>query len=396
MNSEQLNAVMVSIRLLVSAISSADLYSPDHPQIARLCEQALSSLESAMPASSKLSLVTLDDQLIIEGQAMENTLYLSRFVQALKERGIGHLKLIRGIAIDDLVALVINLSKRGAGRRCSGEIQSTEHLRYGKVEVRFSAPGSGPAAENLADPAGRPVSLNTFTEEDLAGFLELYEGVRKKNKLNVVGIFDLVSGFIDGFKLSSFIDTFKKQTDPLMVIAPLRSADEATFIHSVNVCILTLAQAASLGIEGQPLHDIGVAAMLHDIGKMFVPGDKEADDDEPVENLVPEDHPARGAEFLLEMPGVPKLAVVTAFEHHLGYNRSGYPKVSSSWKQNICSHMTTISDYYDTLRSSYGSQGGIPMEDVSAFMLELAGTELHPKLTRNFIDMMNRVVTHKE
>ena len=104
-----------------------------------------------------------------------------------------------------------------------------------------------------------------------------------------------------------------------MALVPLREMDEYTFTHSLNVCILNLAQGMSLGFKGQLLHDFGIAAMLHDVGKQFVPeeilnkpGNLEEDEWEFMRQ-----HTLRGAEYLLNNPGIPRLAVICAFEHHM-------------------------------------------------------------------------------
>ena len=108
----------------------------------------------------------------------------------------------------------------------------------------------------------------------------------------------------------------------------------------------------ALGIDGQLLHDIGLAAMLHDMGKLFLPEEvltKPGKLDEKEWELM-KLHPVRGAQYLLSTPGVPQLAVITAYEHHMNYDLSGYPQVPQGWRQHLCSQMTTISDFFDALR----------------------------------------------
>ncbi len=386
MSPERTDSIQEFLRRLVTAISHAELYALEHAQVTRLCNASRTSLHSVLE-TSELSLMVVEDQLVVDDRPLPQSLFLSRFVKAMRNRGLGHVKLLQGLEVAELVALVGVLSRNWPQGQ---EIPSSPAVRFGRVEVRLSPQTEGSEDAGGDDEALPPVQLS---EEDLAGFLELYEDVRRNNQLNVVGIRDIVSGFIDGFKLSGFIDTFRKQTDPLMALAPLRSTDEATFIHSTNVCILNLAQAVSLGIEGPLLHDIGIGAMLHDIGKLFLPSEllHKQGTLNPAEWEQIKQHPARGAEFLLDMPGVPKLAALSAFEHHLGFDLSGYPKVTPQWEQHLASQLTTISDYYDTLRTSHAGDGGIPLADISAFMLELAGSELHPQLTLNFLDLMTRV-----
>jgi HD-GYP domain-containing protein (c-di-GMP phosphodiesterase class II) len=147
----------------------------------------------------------------------------------------------------------------------------------------------------------------------------------------------------------------------------------------------------ALGIEGQLLNDIGVAAMLHDIGKLFIPeeiltktGKLTAEEFE-----IMKQHPVKGARHLLETSGVPRLAVIAAYEHHMKFNLSGYPNVASDWQQNLCSHMTMISDFFDALRTRRSYREPVPLKEISAMMLDMMGTDLHPALTRNFLRIIS-------
>jgi putative nucleotidyltransferase with HDIG domain len=172
-----------------------------------------------------------------------------------------------------------------------------------------------------------------------------------------------------------------------MILAALRNTDEYTFTHSTNVCILNLAQARALGIEGQQLQEIGIAAMLHDIGKMFIPEEILAKPEKlTVEEMeLMKEHPVKGAKFLLKQQGVPHLAVVTAYEHHMRCDLGGYPTVTSGWQLNLCSHMTMISDFFDALRTRRPYREPMDLQSISGMMLDMMGTGFHPALARNFL-----------
>ena len=155
----------------------------------------------------------------------------------------------------------------------------------------------------------------------------------------------------------------------------------------------TLAQAMGLKIEESLLHDIGVAAMLHDIGKIFVPEEvlnkrgKLTDAEFELVKL----HPQKGAEYLFDKPGIPPLAIIVAYEHHMLYDHSGYPKVSSSWRQNICSQMTTISDIFDALRTKRTYRDSLETRLITDQITNMAGRALNPALVKNFLFLLKRL-----
>jgi HD-GYP domain-containing protein (c-di-GMP phosphodiesterase class II) len=190
------------------------------------------------------------------------------------------------------------------------------------------------------------------------------------------------------------ITAIRQESSVLLSFSPLRMLDEYTFTHSTNVCILNLAQAMALGIKGDALRDIGVAALLHDTGKLYVPEEilnkpgKLTD----TEWEMIRSHPQRGAEYLLDNPGIPPLAVVVAYEHHMQYDNSGYPQVSRDWRQNICSQMTTISDFFDAMRTKRIYRDALETKIIADQMTKISGTSLNPLLTKNFLILIEKMV----
>ena len=382
----RLKNIHAFIRRLTTAAANASLYSLEHRQVSHLCNLAQAHLQRAQDEEGELSLMLIDDQLIFDNLPLENNLSTEQMVQGLKRGGIGTLKLLAGIEIEEIRNLVAVLMR---GAQNSSEAVSSAHIRYGKLELRYAEGGTSDGDTTASQMFDQFPSLAEIQEEELSEFIDLYRTARKRQRLNVVGISDIVSGFVEAFSCN---------TDPLLALAPLRGLDEYTYTHSTNVCILNLAQARLLGIEGQALHEIGIAAMLHDVGKLFVPAEilqKPAQLDDK-EWAIMQDHPRKGAEYLFATPGVPRLAVVTAYEHHMRYDGSGYPKVSRPWQQHLVSQMTTISDFFDALRTHRSYRESLSLDAVAGIMLEQAGTTLHPSLTRNFLKAVSQLDSLQE
>lgn len=368
------------IRHLLSATASATLYGMSHPQVARLSSQAFAGIGVMLESKPHVTIMVVEQELVIDGQPQDLSLFLNRFTQILTSRGIGTLKLLSGTTKADIDALIGRL----AGQSDDGaqSLSSSDHIRIGTIDLLMTG------ATGDVDYSGSKKQVFTLPDlprEELARFMEIYEAVKNKRKLQINGVYDVVSGFID---------VFRNEGKPLLALAALRDTDEYTFTHSTNVCVLNLAQAMALGIEGQLLNDIGVAAMLHDIGKLFIPeeiltktGKLTAEEFE-----IMRQHPVKGARHLLETPGVPRLAVIAAYEHHLKFNLSGYPNVSPEWQQGLCSHMTTISDFFDALRTRRSYREPMQLREIAGMMLDLMGNELHPALTRNFLRILSGLI----
>lgn len=404
--SQPLACIPDFIRHLLSATANAALYGMNHPQVERLASRAFESLSTALDDRQEFSLVIIENELVIDGQPQTFNLFLDRFVQTLSGRGIGHLKLMRGVSRQEVLEFIAAIARQGA--EASQRVTSSEHIRLGRVDIRESegydfgesgdqsGPGgagyqisSGDSAAQGGSESRRtegPVSLPELPAEEMARFREIYEAVRQHHKLKINGVCEIVA---------DFIDAFRQEGRALLIMAALREKDEYTFTHSTNVCILNIAQAMALGIKGQLLNDIGVAGMLHDIGKLFIPEEiiTKKGTLSSEEFALIQTHPIKGARFLLDTPGVPRLAIINAFEHHLKYNLSGYPKVSAGWQQNICSQMTAISDLFDAMRTRRSYQEPMEPSHIANLMLDKLGTELHPVLTRNFLMILSRLLS---
>jgi HD-GYP domain-containing protein (c-di-GMP phosphodiesterase class II) len=365
------------IRHLLSATANAALYGMAHPQVLKLSAQAFASICIMLESRPEVTILVVENELVIDGRPQDLSMFLNRFTQILKSRRVSSLKLQSGITKSEVDSLIGGLSRQQD--ESTQEALSSAHISLGTVDLRVTG-SSGEA--NSSGSSKSMLKLPDMPKEEMSRFMEIYEAVHKKQKLKINGVIDVVSGFID---------IFRQEGKPLLALAALQNADQYTFTHSTNVCVLNLAQAMALGIEGQLLNDIGVAAMLHDIGKLFIPEEilTKTDTLTADEFEIMKQHPVKGARHLLETPGVPRLAVIAAYEHHLKFNLSGYPMVSSDWQQNLCSHMTMISDFYDALRTERPYRGTMPQQEISEMMEEMIGTELHPALTRNFLSIIS-------
>ncbi|MCD4687875.1 MAG: HD domain-containing protein [Desulfuromonadaceae bacterium] len=362
-------------RLLVTAASNTDLYSPQHPQVSRLVGKARELIGSLMGSDTRINIMLIDQNIILGKSPLPATLHTIRFVDTLKTRGIEHLSLRGEINQAELLQLILLLAKR---QQPPQSPQNSTNLRFGSIDM--SRTGQGEGATRVSQPSTESALLHCERDR----LEEICSGASKNRPLSVTGLKEIVI---------HFLQALDQELDPLLAIFPLHKQDQYSFTHSTNVCLLTLAHARRLGLKGSLLHDIGIAALLHDIGKLFLPVDiinkpgKPNDEEWQMIRL----HPVRGAEYLVGTAGVPQLAVVTAYEHHMKYDLTGYPTVKKNWQQHLCSHMTTIADIFDALRTKRSYREAMNASKVRKMLSELAGQELHPELCSSFLQMIDEV-----
>ena len=224
-------------------------------------------------------------------------------------------------------------------------------------------------------------ALAALRQRSLDEVKDLFHQIRTSREISPLGLDEMVQGFLQGM-LSN--------VNPLQMLASLKSADDYTFTHAINVCILTMAQAESLGVNGTKLRDIGIAASMHDAGKMFVPEEilNKPDKLSREEWRHMQEHSAQGAQYILRLEGIPKLAFLAALEHHIRYDGTGYPDLGRGWRPNIVSQMIAVADVFDAMRSRRPYKEPKPDGVIVKILREESGTSFNPRLVLNFLKMI--------
>ena len=190
------------------------------------------------------------------------------------------------------------------------------------------------------------------------------------------------------------IDQLIEDDSVLMGMTTIKDYDEYTHYHSVNVCILSLSLGHKLGLDKKTLSELGMAALLHDIGKVDIPIEVLNKPSEFTEDEweIMRRHSEKGALLLLKTKGIDDSSmnqIIPAFEHHLNYNLSGYPKIRSSFFLDFFSRVITIVDQYDAMTSArVYSRKPLSAEKALSVLTERSGTQVDPHILKVFINMV--------
>jgi HD-GYP domain-containing protein (c-di-GMP phosphodiesterase class II) len=184
-------------------------------------------------------------------------------------------------------------------------------------------------------------------------------------------------------------------------IRELKDFDDYTFTHAINVCVLSSALARALRVSEEMVSLIATAALCHDLGKKEVPKEilNFKGSLEPQDRLVVEKHPFYGARLLLDIPGVelanPLLPVV-AYQHHMGANQSGYPKIQERFQQytlHFSSLIVGVVDVYDALRTVRPYRPALSVAKASTILIRDAiSGRLHKEYVSAFLLLLNVLV----
>ncbi|AEG60820.1 HD-GYP domain-containing protein [Desulforamulus ruminis] len=152
----------------------------------------------------------------------------------------------------------------------------------------------------------------------------------------------------------NFTDQLLSNKSLMVNLVDLRTQDDYTFAHSVNVCILSLMVGITLNFSREALALLGIAALLHDLGKVNIPDrilNKPA-------NLTPEEyeimrkHTLYGYEIIQSAKGFDATTAVIALQHHECYDGSGYPQGISGEAFLEMAQIVGIADKFDALTAN--------------------------------------------
>tara|TARA_B100000315_G_C14511111_1_gene557005 strand:- start:533 stop:1372 length:840 start_codon:yes stop_codon:yes gene_type:complete len=202
---------------------------------------------------------------------------------------------------------------------------------------------------------------------------------------------DAVDSFSLKFVSGNIMENLLGNYQMFSELIKTKSHDTLTFVHVLNVSILAIYFAHKLGFAKEDCLDIGIAALFHDIGKIYIsrkiiqkPGKLDEAEFDAIKS-----HTVLGAEILLKhIDTLTILPVVVAFEHHLKYDLSGYPEVAFPRKLHIASLIVSICDEYDALTQRRSYKRDYPSELIYKIMTSEKGTKFEPQLLDKFFKFM--------
>jgi HD-GYP domain-containing protein (c-di-GMP phosphodiesterase class II) len=387
---EQLSRV---ISQLTAAVLNTGLYSATHPQVALYIEKAYGALSEILLNRPEITLLVIGNDLVADNRQLEASgaaSYVTNFIRIVKKQAIERITFAAGLPKEELQGFIQDLASSD-----TLSMRSTSFIKLGKVELRIKKSGeqqSSAGADALPNAAGVPApdvppevlqELLALTAEELDRLKDIYLRAKLHKKIDVRSVDDMVKGFIQGFR---------REINPLSLLASLKSANEYTFTHVTNVCILTMSLAENLGFKGEHRHQIGVASLLHDIGKIFIPDEILSKPGmlTPEERKTIETHTVKGARYLMGIEGIPKLAVLAALEHHQKFDGNGYPSIKGGWTPNIVSQLICVADVFDAMRSRRSYQEPKPIEMIVSVLTKGMGTSFNPMVVDRFLKMIAR------
>lgn len=190
---------------------------------------------------------------------------------------------------------------------------------------------------------------------------------------------------------SNLISQVISKMDQLRYLNQLRIRDGITYSHTLDVTTVSIALGLRLGLNRKDLESLALGALLHDLGKLFIPKaimfkptrltDKEFE--------VMQLHPAIGYRIIREELKLPDEVARPALEHQELYAGGGYPQNLYGDEIHFFSQIVKIADVYDALTSKRPYKDSICSEKAIRIMLLEGGKSFNPSMLKIFLDLAN-------
>lgn len=347
-----------------------------HPSVSSAIYEVMQILDKVLAENERLTLSIMNKELYVEGVRLANeSILYEAMVSDLSARNLSSITFSRGLSTDEFIQFInivfVKLLERNNGG-VSADLQALPHVNVN--ELHLVTPEADPIFG--VDKEQHKVSREVY-QAALRAVVDSYFDARGKQKVNL----ELIDGVV-----RLIMNGVTRYPEVYFGLGALKAFSEYTFYHSVNVAILSMLMGSRLGFDDEQMHKLGMAALLHDIGKVNIPSEildkpgRLTDD----EFKIVREHPVDSARILAQHKNVDRVALIVAAQHHAHYDLSGYPDFRGMGELHLMSHIVTIADVYDALTSdrSY-SKAKLP-DHAMRILVEERGRKFHPVLTKVF------------
>jgi HD-GYP domain-containing protein (c-di-GMP phosphodiesterase class II) len=385
------------LRNLQAGVKSVGMYPPTHPIAARFLSRIGEDLNTILGEQESLSLGVVDHALVAVGLPFTGTEAIAQaFAERLEERGIGSIEFLRGHTPEDVsqCVQVLAMQPEALGRLGPvDEVLGRRGIRAIRLSHQIPTMGEDerPAEEDTAKDAGE----GDGREEEIAVLgrsLVLYrEAVGSVKRILAEARMGKIPSLSEAqLAVAGLVDGVLQHQNAMLALTLIKSYDDYLFNHSVNVSVLCIALGQALGLDTETIGEMGLGALLHDVGKVHWPESlylkpRGLSDEEWA---MVQRHPLDGAGIVEKMGNVSPTGMEVILEHHLRFDRKGYPVVDPDKEPGFFGMIAQLADAYDAITTSRVYQNAFEPSRAMARLQSLAGTVFDPKLLETFVRMV--------
>jgi putative nucleotidyltransferase with HDIG domain len=370
------------LHAFAQALSVLSLYPEGHPSRERAIDSAYQSLDELTCAKTVPAFTFLEGEVVYGREPLRDFKDWD-WGYRLAAAGIERLQVERVVSRDEFEGFLQEINTRLTMSSAS----TSENRQMRSLGIRFGTIGvKGHSLEVVKTPSasGAPTAVSLAEELDTLRWLQ--DEVQSERAVPLIEAEAIVR---------SLSVTMHAERGTVLPLLQLKNFDQYTTTHSLNVSVLSMGVAESIGCRKAEVRALGMAGLLHDIGKIKIPiqiltkpGTLSTD-----ERRIINKHPIDGAKMILQSDDALDIAAVVAYEHHIMLDGGGYPTPHYGRDTALASRLVHVCDVYDALRTKRPYRDAWESETVLKYLLDHSGTEFDPDLVQAFIAMMRRSET---
>lgn len=229
-------------------------------------------------------------------------------------------------------------------------------------------------------------------QKSISTVKETFNNIQRIKSGNQVGIKAIIEKqnknyFNSIYKVAEeLLDDILKNNKLMVSLVDIKSMDNYTYQHSVNVAVLSLVIGIGLKMPKNELIDLCIGALVHDIGKTLVPKEitKKNTPLTEEEQKILNTHPEKGYVYLKNNFSLSKKSMIVVLEHHERINGTGFPKKLKGSSIHIFAKIVAIADAYDSLTSDRPNERAIPAKDALEYLMANVDTKFDFELVNLF------------
>ncbi|MBI3989031.1 MAG: HD-GYP domain-containing protein, partial [candidate division NC10 bacterium] len=348
---------------------------------ARFLTAAEEVLKELLQGKEQATIGLVEGALLLEGVPVKGSAELfGSFIDRLKAREVEGLTFLHGVTSGEIQLFVETLSTDASLIKEAGgmkEVLTQKGVRH----IAVVYPGEIKEAEEEVEEEIEKKQARILYQRALGVVKNIMQEARMGKVPSNEHFPPMVKTMVDGVFDHKYA---------LIALTMIKSYDEYLFTHSINVGILSLAVGQFLGLSKEALFELGLGAFLHDLGKVNWPDDilmKPRDLSDEEWRYVKR-HPVDGVKIMEKMGNTNPNALAVIKEHHIRYDRTGYPSLEPEKEPSFLSALVSIADAYDAMTTVRPYQNAMEPTKTIERMRSLSGKAFDPELLENFIRML--------
>ena len=355
------------LRTLSSARQVYALYPAGHPNRLEVIRNLLALVRDLQDASDEPPVIFATRHSFYLGASLlaRESLSLFRLVESFERSGIEAVELLPGVAEDDIDALILMILGEAPLRELVG----------------------GVAINRLSPVAAQPIQMDlTELRRAYASGLEVLRETAMRVAAGEAVDLDGATSAVE-----QLADEVMHDPAHALLLTTIKSYDEYTYYHMVNVALLSIAMGQAIGLRRDQIISLGLGGLLHDVGKIELPEDvllHVGKLSEEQWRLI-QQHPVNGAGMIFGTAnGLYHPAATIVLEHHAAYDLSGYPPLSHRPLPSLPARLVSVADCFDAVTSKRAYRAAAERRQALQILESGSGKGFDPKLVRLFVAML--------